>query len=56
MVLRQNRIRIFNKILHIPHGLANPLAVFNERNPHMPIAILAKANTRRNGDFRVFQE
>src|SRR3546814_16021057 len=48
--------RPFQKLLHAPCGLPDPLLVLDQRDPHEPLAFLTKARARRHRDARLGQQ
>src|SRR3546814_16305080 len=48
--------RPFQKLLHAPCGLPDPLLVLDQRDPHEPLAFLTKAPARRHRDDRLGQQ
>jgi hypothetical protein len=43
-------------LLDAPQRLPRPLFVFDQREPHMPVAVIAKANPRRDGGLGFGQQ
>ena len=52
----QSLLRIRQQLLQAPGGLPDTLGVLHQRNPHMTIAVLTKAQPRRNGNMGLLEQ